>query len=104
MKRHSKEGIHTLLSLSLIHIYRNKMEFTFGDEYKEGPMALGMHKRGSFYDIVSVPNCQIVDGDYRKILRCTLEAAEESGFPYYHRTRHTGFFRHLLVRKAIRCV
>ncbi len=82
--------------------YRNKMEFTFGDEYKEGPMALGMHKRGSFYDIVSVPNCQIVDGDYRKILRCTLEAAEESGFPYYHRTRHTGFFRHLLVRKAIR--
>lgn len=23
--------------------YRNKMEFSFGDEYKDGPMALGMH-------------------------------------------------------------
>ena len=27
--------------------YRNKMEFSFGDEYKDGPLALGMHKRGS---------------------------------------------------------
>lgn len=29
----------------------NKMEFSFGDEYKDGPLALGMHKRGSFHDI-----------------------------------------------------
>ena len=28
--------------------YRNKMEYTFGDEVKDGPLALGMHKRGSF--------------------------------------------------------
>ena len=37
--------------------YRNKMEFSFGDEYRNGPLALGMHKRGSFYDIVSVRDC-----------------------------------------------
>ena len=34
--------------------YRNKMEFSFGDEYKDGPLALGMHKRDSFHDIVNV--------------------------------------------------
>ena len=34
--------------------YRNKMEFSFGDEVKDGPLSLGMHKRGSFYDVVSV--------------------------------------------------
>ena len=34
--------------------YRNKMEFSFGDAYRDGPLALGMHKRGSFYDIVTV--------------------------------------------------
>lgn len=28
--------------------YRNKMEFSFGDEYKDGPLALGMHKREAF--------------------------------------------------------
>lgn len=82
--------------------YRNKMEFSFGDEYKDGPIALGMHKRGSFHDIVNVTDCQIVDEDYRKILECTLEAARESGLLYYHRMRHTGYFRHLLVRKAVK--
>lgn len=25
--------------------YRNKMEFSFGDEYKDGPLSLGLHKR-----------------------------------------------------------
>ena len=82
--------------------YRNKMEFSFGDEYKDGPLALGMHKRGSFHDIVNVSQCRIVDEDYRKILACTLEYAKDTGFPYYHRMRHTGFFRHLLVRKAVK--
>ena len=33
--------------------YRNKMEFSFGDEEKDGPLCLGMHRRGSFYDIVT---------------------------------------------------
>ena len=82
--------------------YRNKMEFSFGDEYKDGPLALGMHKRGSFHDIVTVDECRIVDADYRKILSCTLEYARNTGLPYYHRMRHVGFFRHLLVRKAVK--
>lgn len=82
--------------------YRNKMEFSFGDEYKDGPLALGMHKRGSFHDIVNVQECRIVDEDFRKILSSTLEYAKNSGLPYYHRMRHTGFYRHLLVRKAVK--
>ncbi|MDE7341367.1 MAG: 23S rRNA (uracil(1939)-C(5))-methyltransferase RlmD [Lachnospiraceae bacterium] len=85
--------------------YRNKMEFSFGDEVKDGPLSLGMHKRGSFYDIVSVTECQIVDEDYRKILKCVRDyfaALQEQGVPvqFYHRLRHTGYLRHLLVRKA----
>ena len=82
--------------------YRNKMEFSFGDEYKDGPLALGMHKRGSFHDIVNVTKCKIVDEDFRRILKAVLEFATDTGLPYYHRMRHTGFFRHLLVRKAVR--
>lgn len=82
--------------------YRNKMEFSFGDEYKDGPLALGMHKRGSFYDIVNVPECQIVDEDFRTILAVTLEYFKEKNVPYYHKLRHTGYLRHLLVRKAVK--
>ena len=87
--------------------YRNKMEFSFGDEVKDGPLALGMHKRGSFYDIVSVTDCRIVDEDYRKILRCVLDyfdGLQNSGadVSFYHRLRHVGYLRHLLVRKAVK--
>ena len=82
--------------------YRNKMEFSFGDEFKDGPLALGMHKRGSFYDIVTVENCQIVDEDFRKILSVTLAYFREKNITYYHKLRHTGYLRHLLVRKAVK--
>lgn len=82
------------------HEYRNKMEFSFGDEVKDGPLALGMHKRGSFYDIVSVRDCRLVDEDYRKILACTLDYFTEKEASHFHRTTHEGYLRHLLVRKA----
>ncbi len=85
--------------------YRNKMEFTFGDEVKDGPLAVGMHRRGSFYDIVSVSDCRIVAEDYRRILTGTRDFFQDKidgGMPvhFYHRLRHTGYLRHLLVRKA----
>lgn len=87
--------------------YRNKMEFSFGDEVKDGPLALGMHRRGSFYDIVSVTECQIIDEDYRRILGCVkayFTKLQEQGadVSFYHRLRHVGYLRHLLVRKAVK--
>ncbi len=82
--------------------YRNKMEFSFGDAYKDGPLALGMHKRGSFYDIVPVPECQIVDEDFRTVLMTTLEFFTKQGSAFYHKMSHKGYLRHLLVRKAVK--
>lgn len=61
-----------------------------------------MHKRGSFYDIVTVEDCRIVDGDFRAILMATLAYFREQEIFFYHRLRHTGYLRHLLVRKAVK--
>ena len=80
--------------------YRNKMEFTFGNAYKDGPLTLGMHKRGSFYDIVPVEDCMLVDEDYRRIIRCVREYFQEKETPFFHRMTHEGYLRHLLVRKS----
>ena len=80
--------------------YRNKMEFSFGDEVKDGPLSLGMHKRGSMYDVVHVRDCRIVDEDYRRILEAVLAYFRGQGTGFYHKMRHAGFLRHLLVRKA----
>ena len=80
--------------------YRNKMEFSFGDEFKDGPLALGMHKKNSFHDIVTVDNCKIVDRDYNIILRCVLDYCTKKELPFYHKLRHEGYVRHLLVRRT----
>ena len=82
--------------------YRNKMEFSFGDAYKDGPLALGMHKRGSFYDIVTVADCEIVDADYRLILQSVRDYFARAKVSFFHRMSHEGYLRHLLVRKASR--
>lgn len=82
--------------------YRNKMEFSFGDEVKDGPLALGMHKRGSFYDIVTTPECRIVHPDFCKILVATKEYFEEKGIAFYKKLQHQGYLRHLLVRRAVK--
>ena len=80
--------------------YRNKMEYTFGDEYKDGPLSLGLHKRGSFYDVTDTSGCVICDADYGVIISETLSFFSEKGLKYYHRLRHDGYLRHMMVRKA----
>jgi 23S rRNA (uracil-5-)-methyltransferase RumA len=82
--------------------YRNKMEFSFGDEVKDGPLALGLHKKGSFHDIVTATHCQIVDHDYNLILTTVMDYFSELGISYYRKNTHTGYLRHLLVRRAVK--
>lgn len=57
--------------------YRNKMEFSFGDEYKDGPLSLGLHKKGSTYDVLTACDCKIVHEDFTKILTCVLAYFKE---------------------------
>lgn len=80
--------------------YRNKMEFTFGDEYKGGPLALGMHKKQSMFDIVSLRDCALIPADMQCIVSLTRQFFSELGLPYLHRFSHEGYLRHLLLRRA----
>lgn len=80
--------------------YRNKMEFSFGDEYKDGPLSLGLHKKGSTYDVLNAVDCKLVHRDMTKILSCVLDFCREKGFTYYHKMQHKGYLRHLLLRRG----
>jgi len=84
----------------LCYEYRNKMEFSFGNAVKDGPLTLGLHKKGSFYDIMEVPECRIVDADFRAVLTETLAVCRKYELSFYHKMTHVGYLRHLLVRKA----
>ena len=81
--------------------YRNKMEFSFGDEYKDGPLSLGLHKKGSTYDILTAGDCKLVHEDMTKILLCVWEYFRSRGASYYKKMQHTGFLRHLLLRRGV---
>ena len=81
--------------------YRNKMEYSFGDLVKDGPLCLGMHKRKNFMSIVTVDQCQLVHEDFNRILRATLEFCVEKGYSHYHKKKHTGLLRNLVVRCGV---
>lgn len=80
--------------------YRNKMEFSFGDEYKDGPLSLGLHKKGSTYDILTASDCKLVHEDMTKILTCVLKYFRKLGASHYRKMQHTGYLRHLLLRRG----
>lgn len=81
--------------------YRNKMEYTFGDEMKDGPLTLGLHKKGKHIDIITVDGCFLVDDDFVKVLTSTVEFFNEKKLPYYRNMSHKGYLRNLVVRKGI---
>lgn len=80
--------------------YRNKMEFSFGDEFKDGPLTLGMHKKGHHHDVIDIPFCHIMDEDYRVIMKGILAYAKANHLLKYNKRSNEGFLRHLVVRKS----
>lgn len=80
--------------------YRNKMEFSFGDNGAEGLLSLGMRKRESYYEVVDASCCKITHPDICKALDTTLSFFKQTNETFFHKTRHTGTLRHLLVRRG----
>jgi 23S rRNA (uracil-5-)-methyltransferase RumA len=99
-------GIHDYEFLGIekspeVYGYRNKMEYSFGDEIKGGEMTLGMHKRGQFNSVVTVNQCKLVDEDFNDILKLNLQYFKEREIPHYVNKTHKGYLRHLIVRKGL---
>lgn len=82
------------------YAYRNKMEYTFGDNEKNGPTMLGMHKKGRSFDIVTVDECMIVSEDFNRILSATLEYFKSLGIPHYNKKSHEGYLRFFIIRRG----
>jgi len=80
--------------------YRNKMEFSFGDDGADGNLNLGMRRRGSFYEVVDASGCLIAHPDFGRILAFTRDYFAKQGAAFYHRKKHTGTLRHLVVRRG----
>lgn len=82
----------------IIEGYRNKMEYTFGDSYKGGPLVLGMHKVGKFYEIAAHAGGSIANPDFEKIRAFTQDFFRTREFEHYHKVRHTGQLKFFVIR------
>jgi len=80
--------------------YRNKMEYSFGDEVKGGELTLGMHVSGHFNDIVNTGGCNIAHEDFERIRKATRDFFAGTGIPFYHKNSGEGVLRHLLLRRG----
>ncbi len=92
------EGI---LQSPLTKGYRNKMEYSFGDDRKDGPLTLGFHQRKSFYNVVNVDECSLVHPDFNEIVKVTVALFRELGLTYVNKKSHLGYLRYLIVRRAV---
>jgi len=81
--------------------YRNKMEYSFGDDGTEGNLTLGMRKRGSFYEAVNAECCLLAHPDFGRILAFALGYFTTKGEEFHHRRKRTGTLRHLVIRRGI---
>ncbi len=79
--------------------YRNKMEFSFGED-EDGRPALGLHRRGSWSEIVDTPGCLLASGRMMAARAATARASRELGLAPYSRERGAGLLRHLVVREG----
>jgi len=78
------------------------MEYTFGNEIKNGEMTLGMHKKDRFMSIITVDGCLLVDPDFNEVLQAVLRFCKEKGYDFYHKKSHKGLLRNLVLRKGER--
>lgn len=80
--------------------YRNKMEFTFGDSVKDGPLVVGLHRANSMYDVIPAEGCRLCSPDFTFVLQAVTETAHRLGLSFYKKMTFTGYLRHLLVRRS----
>ena len=82
--------------------YRNKMEYSFGDDVKGGPMTLGLHRKGSYMSVINTDGCLIVPEAFNRIRDAVLRWACASGHGFHHKRSHSGFLRSLVLRRGER--
>jgi 23S rRNA (uracil1939-C5)-methyltransferase len=78
--------------------YRNKMEFSFGND---GPRTvLGLHRRGSWREIVDVQDCWLASERLNGARQAVGDACRVLNLEPYSQSSHEGLLRHLVIREG----
>jgi 23S rRNA (uracil1939-C5)-methyltransferase len=80
--------------------YRNKLEYSFGE--RDGELALGFHRRGSWSQVVDVDDCLLASEPNNDARNRVREWARQEAIPAYDRGDRGGVLRNLVVREGRR--
>jgi 23S rRNA (uracil-5-)-methyltransferase RumA len=94
--------VQPIRQTSALYAYRNKMEYSFGDDVKGGPLTLGMHRRSSYMSVIDTVGCLLVPESFNTIHAAVLAWAHDSGHGFHHKRTHSGFLRNLVLRCGVR--
>ncbi len=98
-----------IIGADIIFNYRNKMEFSFSnhrwltdDFEKEKPIdfALGLRAPGNFWKSIDLDDCLIAPKESGDIMKIVRNYALANNLTPYDQKKHTGFLRHLVIRKG----
>lgn len=91
--------LHPIRGMANPWRYRNKMEFSFGQD-DAGGMALGLHRRGSWHQIVDTPACLLASERMMAARAAVAQACRDLGLMPYSRRQGSGLLRHLVIREG----
>ncbi len=104
------QNFHSILASPDIYFYRNKMEFSFGNEkdlailgrdpHPESRVHLGLHPKGRFALVTPTPECQLLSERSQLICRAVEEWASDHQVSVYVRKNGKGDLRHLVIREG----
>ena len=76
------------------------MEYSFGNEYKDGPLVLGLRGKKKKYDVFYTRDCKLVNEDFNIIVSETCEFFRRKNIPFRNYKNHTGYLRNLSIRRG----
>lgn len=101
-KDHGYDIVPTFTLNPKTFYYRNKMEYSFGDSVKGGPLVLGLHRKNRYYEIIDNIDCNIVHPDFETIRIAVMEYFRDKKTAHYRKMTKEGFLRNLVVRYSYR--
>lgn len=102
------------LPSSNVYFYRNKMEFSFDEEWLSReeferrrssggggkPLAIGLHVPGRFDKVLDIHECHLQSETSNRIVAAVREFCVREGLPAYSTRTHTGYLRNLVIRES----